>query len=116
MAFPPGRSGWATTNCKTFIMTYYSTPEGKDPQLWNMARKRASFKSHLVTYLIVNAGLWAIWFFTGASTYGTSIPWPAWSMFGWGIGLVSHYASAYNNQGFSPVKRKYDNLTHHQSK
>ena len=97
-------------------MSYYSTPEGKDPQLWHMARKRASFKSHLTTYLIVNAFLWVIWYFTGSRTYGNSIPWPAWSMFGWGIGLVSHYASAYGSKAANAVEKEYDKLTQNQTK
>jgi hypothetical protein len=97
-------------------MTYYSTPDGKDPQLWYIARKRAAFKSHLVSYLIVNAGLWLIWYFTGARTYGNSIPWPAWSMFGWGIGLVSHYVSAYHTSGDNSVEREYEKLKQHQTK
>ena len=91
-------------------MTYYSTPEGKDPQLWHIARKRASFKSHLITFLIVNAGLWLIWFLTGANTYGNSIPWPAWGTFGWGIGLFSHYVSAYSSTGENAVEREYEKL------
>ena len=97
-------------------MNYYSTPEGKDPQLWHMARKRASFKSHLTTYLIVNAGLWIIWYFTGARTYNNSIPWPAWSMFGWGIGIVSHYVAAYGNKAPDAVEKEYDKLSQKQSK
>ena len=97
-------------------MSYYSTPEGKDPQLWHIARKRASFKSHLTTYIIVNAGLWLIWYFTGARTYNNSIPWPAWSMFGWGIGLVSHYVSAYGSNTSNVVEREYDKLSQKQSK
>ena len=97
-------------------MHYDSTPQGKDPQLWHLARKRASFKSHLITYLIVNTGLWLIWYFTGARTYGAGIPWPAWSMFGWGIGLASHYVSAYVNTGHSSVEKEYDKLTQNQPK
>lgn len=97
-------------------MSYYSTPDGKDPQLWYIARKRASFKSHLLTYIVVNAGLWLIWYLTGAHTYGNSIPWPAWSSFGWGIGLASHYASAYHSSGENAVEKEYDKLKQTQNK
>ena len=97
-------------------MSYYSTPEGKDPHLWHTARKRASFKSHLLIYLLVNAGLWLLWYFTGARTYGTSIPWPAWSTFGWGIGLVSHYIGAYHSGGHNAVEKEYEKLTKNQPK
>lgn len=84
--------------------------------MWAMARKRASFKSHLVTYLLVNAGLWILWYFTGGRTYGAGLPWPAWSTFGWGIGLVSHYAGAYHTGGISSVQKEYDKLTQNESK
>lgn len=97
-------------------MSYYSTPEGKDPQLWHIARKRASFKSHLMTYLIVNAGLWLIWYFTGARTYGNNIPWPAWSTLGWGIGLFFHYVGAYHHSEENAVEKEYDKLAQKQSK
>ncbi len=63
-------------------------PEGKDPQLWDIAKRRASFKTHLATYVIINVFLWAIWFFTDGDRYGSNLPWPVWSTLGWGIGLV----------------------------
>ena len=97
-------------------MSYYSTPDGKDPQLWNLARRRASFKSHLITYIIVNAGLWLIWYFTGAKIYDNHVPWPAWSTLGWGIGLASHYVSAYVSNGENAVEKEYDKLNQNQSK
>jgi len=46
-------------------------------------KKRRDFQAHVVTYLIVNAALWAIWAATGAG-----YPWPAWVTGGWGIGLL----------------------------
>lgn len=91
------------------------TPQGKDPRLWRIAQNRASFKSHLTTYLLVNAGLWAIWYFSGGRTYGTGLPWPVWPLFGWGIGLVSHYVSAYHSGGISSVEKEYDKLTKNSS-
>ena len=97
-------------------MSYYSTPEGKDPQRWHIARKRASFKSHLTTYLLVNAGLWLIWYFTGEHSNRSGFPWPAWSMFGWGIGLLSHYVSAYVSTGAGSVEKEYDKLMQKNSK
>lgn len=92
-------------------MSYYSTPEGKDPQLWRMAQKRASFKSHLIVYLAVNTGLWILWLITGGKNQDGGIPWPAWSMFGWGIGLLSHYIGAYHSGGADNVEKEYDRLT-----
>ena len=91
------------------------TPQGKDPQLWHLAQKRASFKKHLVTYLIINAFLWLLWFFGGADTYGSGLPWPVWPTFGWGIGLVFHYMSAYVTTGSDSVEREYQKLKNNQN-
>ena len=97
-------------------MSYYSTPEGKDPQLWRIAQKRASFKSHLTVYVLVNIGLWILWYSTGVKTDGNSIPWPAWTTFGWGIGLLSHYIGVYHSGGTNSVEKEYDKLTQKQTK
>ncbi len=90
------------------------TPEGKDPQLWDIALRRASFKRHFVTYVIVNAFLWALWYFTGNETYGSSLPWPAWSTLGWGIGLAFHYISAYVTTQSNAVDKEYEKLKQQQ--
>jgi hypothetical protein len=43
------------------------------------------WRVHLYSYLAVVAGLWLIWALTGAG-----YPWPIWTMFGWGLGLLGH--------------------------
>jgi hypothetical protein len=91
-------------------MNHYQTPSDKDPHLWDIARKRASFKSHLFTYIIVNLFLWAIWFFTGSRVYNDSIPWPAWPTLGWGVGLAFHYIGAYMTHRDTFVDREYEKL------
>lgn len=94
------------------------TPEGKDPILWEIAKKRASFKSHLMTYIIVNAFLWALWYFT---TYRHSegrwnpYPWPIWTTLGWGIGLAFHYAGAYVFPKANSVETEYEKLNNKKS-
>ncbi len=50
------------------MSNYKPVPEGKDPILWEIAQRRASFKNHVSTYVIVNIFLWAVWYFTGAIT------------------------------------------------
>ena len=91
-------------------MNYQPAPEGKDPQLWQLAQRRASFKSHLTTYLLVNSFLWLIWVLTGAKSHGNYIPWPVWSTVGWGIGLASHYFSAYVSTKENSVEKEYEKL------
>ncbi len=85
--------------------------QNKDPELWELAKKRAGFKSHLATYLIINPFLWGIWWFTGAETGGNmNLPWPVWSTFGWGIGLVFHYLSVYVFHKENAVDKEYEKL------
>lgn len=90
---------------------YAQTPPDKDPQLWQLAQKRASFKSHLISYTLVNLFLWGIWWANGAHTYGSGLPWPVWPTFGWGIGLLFHYLGAYVNNGFGSVEKEYEKLS-----
>lgn len=93
-------------------MSHYGPPPpGKDPQLWEIAQRRASFKSHLLVYVIVIAGLWAIWFFTGQHLSHRGFPWPLFPMFGWGIGLFFHFAGAYLYKGFGSVEKEYEKLS-----
>ena len=45
--------------------TDYQSTDPKDRMLWEIAGKRASFKGHLLSYILVNGFLWAIWYFSG---------------------------------------------------
>jgi len=94
-------------------MNYYSAPEGKDPQLWRLAHKRASFKRHLATYVVMNIFFWVLWYFT-KDDYGYQgshmVPWPIWPMAGWGIGIVFHYLGAYVTTGSNSVEKEYEKL------
>lgn len=88
-----------------------STPEGKDPQLWEIAKKRAGFKSHFYSYLIINVFLWAIWYFRYGNTYEwNGIPWPLWVTMGWGIGLAFNYLDAYVYPKSNAVDKEYEKL------
>ncbi|MGZ5286460.1 MAG: 2TM domain-containing protein [Flavisolibacter sp.] len=89
-------------------MDYQPTPQGKDPELWMIARRRAGFKSHLATYIVINIFLWLLWYFTGADRNDSGIPWPAWSTFGWGIGLVFHFIGTYLRS--NGVEKEYEKL------
>ena len=101
---------------------YQPAPEGKDPELWEIAQKRAGFKSHALTYLIINAFLWAIWYFTsrddhfdmGRISWG-HFPWPLWSTLGWGVGLAFHFAGAYIFPKANSVEREYEKLKNQQN-
>ena len=60
-----------------------------EEQIYDTAKERVmqkrDFYSHLMVYIVVNAALIGIWYFT-RSTY----PWFIWPLAGWGIGLIFH--------------------------
>ena len=99
---------------------YQPVPEGKDPELWEIARKRVGFIKHAVAYLIVNIFLWALWYFTsndygvGSNEYniikGGNYPWPIWTTLGWGIGLAFNFASAYIFPRVNTTENEYQKL------
>lgn len=85
-------------------------PGDRDPLLWEIARKRASFKSNLIAYFIVNAFLWAVWYFSDGMDRSHNWPWPLWPTLGWGIGIVFHYFGAYVYPEANSAEREYEKL------
>ena len=76
--------------------------EDKDDQLWQQAKARADFKTHLTTYVIINGIVWLIWLLT---TGTHSYPWPIWPTLGWGIGLLTSFI--FNNRiGLPPLLKE----------
>ena len=94
------------------MSTYHSTPPDKDPQLWEIAQRRASFKTHVFTYIIVNIFLWAVWALTDGKGHGSNnLPWPVWPTMGWAVGLFFHYMGAYIIPRSNSVEKEYEKLT-----
>jgi hypothetical protein len=90
----------------------------RDQRLWQIAKARTKFQSHLVTYLLVNAGLWLLWAFTTQSFEGRHhdyLPWPIWSTVFWGVGVVAQGLTAYGsyNRG-ERTQREYERLLNQQ--
>lgn len=84
----------------------------KDPYLWEIAKRRASFKYHLITYIVINAFFWVLWYFNGQhQTREGHLPWPVWPLMGWGIGLLFHFLGAYVFSKQDTVEREYEKLT-----
>ncbi|KAA9332131.1 2TM domain-containing protein [Hymenobacter busanensis] len=92
----------------------------RDPHLWRLAKARAKFKAHLLTYASVNALLWLIWLLTHNThhvrlhhrgPFDWNLPWPVWPMLFWGLVLVWQGLCAYGfaNTLHSP-EREYDRL------
>ncbi len=90
----------------------------RNPYLWQKAKARAKFQSHLLTYLWVNGLLWAIWALTDGH-FHHGLPWPIWSSVFWGFGLLMSGISAYGNTRLSReqrIQREYERLTQEQGR
>lgn len=88
-----------------------------DDRLWRIARKRANFKKSLYSYLVINAFLWGIWWFTGGRQTGSNhYPWPIWVMLGWGVGLGFQYFEAYQGDKNDLAIEEYKKLKKEEEK
>ena len=76
-----------------------------DTQLHQLARKRVEFRTHLITYCVINGVLWILWWITGEG-----YPWPVWPMAGWGIGVLFHYLFDYRPSKFLSEEEEYQKL------
>jgi hypothetical protein len=84
------------------------TNQQRDQRLWRIAKSRAQFRTHLMTYLIINGFLWVIWLLTDNDHSG--VPWPVWPMAGWGLGLAFAYYNAFHKDPFGDAAREYEKL------
>ena len=84
-------------------------PLNRDPHLWQKAKARIKFQSHLVVYALVNGGLWLLWALT-PQPHGL-LPWPVWSTAFWGVGLVLNGLAVYGDSGRGQrTQREYERL------
>lgn len=85
-----------------------------DSILWHIAKKRASFKKQLLSYILVNCMLWGVWFMSGRASHhyhsSNIFPWPCWVMFGWGIGLLFSFIGAYVVNNRQMLQREFEEL------
>ena len=82
----------------------------RDKQLWKVAKQRARFQRSLVSYFVISAFLWILWWFTDNTKNFHGTPWPAWVMLGWGLGLVFQYFSAYGGGKENLADKEYEKL------
>ncbi len=87
--------------------------ESKEKEVWEAAKKRVGFRRHLYTYIVINAFLWAVWFFSEhLQTQGEpgGVPWPVYPMIGWGIALAFQFRNAYLHSGETAIRREVEKL------
>lgn len=82
----------------------------KERELWKLAKKRVGFKRHLATYIVINAFLWVLWYFTDRNDDYNGVPWPIFPMLGWGIGIMFSFLGAYVFVKHDSVEREYEKL------
>jgi hypothetical protein len=102
-----------------------SNPSQKDDKLWKIAKKRAAFKKHLLSYIIINAFLWGLWLLSGnldsdyhfhfAFRIGYYLPWPIYVSFFWGVGLVFDFFNSYFFHQDDLAEREYQKLKNKRS-
>ena len=85
-----------------------------DEKLWKIAKRRAKFKKHLVTYIIINALIWGIWLVSSIDTHHHEFPWPVFVTLGWGIGLAANFFKAYTDFKDSLTEKEYQKLKNKQ--
>ncbi len=84
----------------------------RDQQLWRIARSRTKFQSHLLIFLIINAGLWLLYAFTPDSHGGRhELPWPVWTSLFWGIAVLFQGVAAYSGLNSAErTQREFERL------
>lgn len=91
--------------------------EERDRQLWRIAQKRAKFKKHLASYIIVNGFLWAMWYITdGRENENIIEAWPIWCTLGWGIGIAFSYYDAYHDSKEEATMKEFQKLKDREGK
>lgn len=70
-------------------------------------KRKAEFRTHLITYILVNTMLIAIWAVTSRGFF-----WPIFPMLGWGVGLGVHAFEAYGRSAPTEdrIQREMDRL------
>ena len=81
----------------------------QDEYLWKIAKKRVAFRRNLYNYIVVNAFLWLIWYFT-TTNHTAEFPWPLYPMIGWGLAIALQYYKTYSTGTQDPITAEYEKL------
>ena len=85
----------------------------RDTEIWKLAKKRVSFRRHLISYLIINAFLWTLWYLgcdKSIDGNDNNFPWPIFCSIGWGIGILFNYMDAFVFNKPDAIEREYEKL------
>lgn len=101
-----------TDQTTTYLTGQDVLSKEKEQLLWNIARKRASFKWSALSYILVNSMLVVIWYLTSGSN---SYFWPVWPILGWGLGIAMHYFEAYHGNTIFSTQKEFEKLKNQQN-
>lgn len=73
----------------------YGAQLDPDFALRQKAELQVKFRRNVRAFVFVNLALIAIWFATTPMPYTRAYFWPAWSIFGWGLGLFFSFRKAF---------------------
>ena len=81
-------------------------PDLRDQAIQSLKKKR-DFRTHLLTYVLVNGMLVVIWAVTGADFF-----WPIFPIVGWGIGVLLNAWDVYGRKPITEeeIRREQDRL------
>lgn len=85
----------------------------REKVIWKAAKKRVAFRRQLLSYIIFNVFLWAIWFIGDNITEEhTSIwfAWPLWCTLGWGIGILYTYFEVFVFSRYNSIEKEFNKL------
>ncbi|MFW5691037.1 MAG: protein kinase domain-containing protein [Chloroflexota bacterium] len=97
---PDGRQGFYTKDELQAHEASLPDEQRIRRQVEKRIEERNDFYSHLAIYVAVNAMLWTIW-----AVAGGGFPWPIFPTMGWGIGIVAHYVSYWQEHGPGRLRR-----------
>jgi len=72
----------------------------------DIAETRYWFRIHLILFVIINIGLFAVWYLTGSAAF----VWPLIPLVFWAIGLIAHYIIAYRSVGKSWIEKETEKV------
>jgi multidrug transporter EmrE-like cation transporter len=87
----------------------------RDEKLWQLAKRRAAFQESLISFMVVSAICWAVWYFTaGMRGINVGTPWPLWVMLGLGIAVGIKFIRAYKTDTETLTEQEYNKLKNKQ--
>ena len=77
---------------------------------WERARMHSRFVQQVLSYVLINIGLWILWYILPKPD-AKILPWPIFSMIGWGINVLFMYIKTLNYKRDTPRIQRYEGVS-----